>query len=1035
LTPPPQNYGFRDSSFCSFSTVPSVRSLARTELHFKETTLQLLCPNTFPVGSLDDASWNDALETIQFWARKVRKSKRGLEAAFQLLDRLVMELDMGGDDSDSAANREGLQQQHHSNNNNNNSNKATNAILTESLNQLVDAWRIAWNVSMKNASNEETITTTSTLIEEHDDEKDSNIPTPLEMMDRLLRYELRLQPLQPNIRTFNMILHAVANSKRHALPGNEDDPAVIAESMLDRLLIKQQDEDNHHTTDLNPSDLHAADLHPTNLKGDMSDVLDWSTTRHHSRHVSIRPNTVTFNTVIHAWAQSDHPEAPLKAEAVLRRMQQQQNQSDGTILAVPNVITYNSVLTAWVNSSSRHRQYHLLQAEQTIPQRCEELWREMKDEKQLKPNQTTYFLLLKAWADAAKHNEQAPERAHSILRQLLELYDPSSSTTSTTATEPLLNVQTDMIDATSTTMNDTNDDGYNMDEQELHYPLSRCYTMVISAYASRGQADQAEELLYDLCRRYNETKNTDFFPDVTCFNAVLDAWAKQGGGDVAARRAEAILQSIQRFSKEHGAMQLRPNVISFTCVLDAWARSRSKEAPERCQEILNQMQRLHQQGLADSKPDVRAYHVVIDCWAKSHKADAPEKAERLVLQMYRMANSGEDPDLKPDMACYNSVLNAWARHENRSEAADQAQSFFEKIISTYEKSRESGDNDPRLKPTLQTYTTLLAAWSRSTRPDGPEKAQAAYDDMVRRYMEGEVHLCPDVIVFNALLDAWAKAGKGHRAELLLNEMLEQVSQQQKQSKHDSTTNAPAPAATSSSSNRKVVIVPNARSFATVINAWSKSGKPDAAERAEGLLRKLQQLTSDGGLLAGRGAEYQPNIYCYNSTLQAWAKNSNPNAVERAAALMAEMVELNDANKKKHAATGASTTTQAAASVAPSTYSYTFYLQAVEKSNLSNKEQHVREVMNHMKEQGVKVDAPILRLVEKCTSSTTEATANTHAPRTRTPASRRPGTATLSAARPSRRPSSASDRPKVTTAQAAARHSVRPPRAASPRKKS
>jgi len=66
----------------------------------------------------------------------------------------------------------------------------------------------------------------------------------------------------------------------------------------------------------------------------------------------VTPNTIVYNSVLNCWAKSSHPEAPRRAEALLRRMQYF-HQIGINQIAKPDKISYNTVIIAWAKSDEK----------------------------------------------------------------------------------------------------------------------------------------------------------------------------------------------------------------------------------------------------------------------------------------------------------------------------------------------------------------------------------------------------------------------------------------------------------------------------------------------------------------------------------------------------------------------------------------------------------------------------------------------------------------------------------------------------------
>ena len=81
------------------------------------------------------------------------------------------------------------------------------------------------------------------------------------------------------------------------------------------------------------------------------------------------------------------------------------------------------------------------------------------------------------------------------------------------------------------------------------------------------------------------------------------------------------------------------------------------------------------------------------------------------------------------------------------------------------------------------------------------------------------------------------------------------------------------------------VKPNAVMYTSVIHAWANAGDPDRAE----LL--LKQMYED--YMLNGNSEVKPNKYSFNTVLAAWAKSPSQNALDSAETLLRKMIELND----------------------------------------------------------------------------------------------------------------------------------------------
>lgn len=68
----------------------------------------------------------------------------------------------------------------------------------------------------------------------------------------------------------------------------------------------------------------------------------------------VRPNLLSYNTVINSWAKSSMPESAARAESLLTRMlKRYKSESFSTIK--PDVVTFSSVLNALAKSKVQHK--------------------------------------------------------------------------------------------------------------------------------------------------------------------------------------------------------------------------------------------------------------------------------------------------------------------------------------------------------------------------------------------------------------------------------------------------------------------------------------------------------------------------------------------------------------------------------------------------------------------------------------------------------------------------------------------------------
>jgi len=123
----------------------------------------------------------------------------------------------------------------------------------------------------------------------------------------------------------------------------------------------------------------------------------------------VKPNAVTFNSVIHAWANAEGPGSGVRAERLLDRMIELSEAGDGDVS--PTAYTFSSVIDAHAKSTRKD----CGERAEEILGRLSELYLET-GKKVLRPNAVTYSAVLNAWAKSEKG--LTPPRAEALLRQM-----------------------------------------------------------------------------------------------------------------------------------------------------------------------------------------------------------------------------------------------------------------------------------------------------------------------------------------------------------------------------------------------------------------------------------------------------------------------------------------------------------------------------------------------------------------------------------------------------------------------------------------
>lgn len=145
-----------------------------------------------------------------------------------------------------------------------------------------------------------------------------------------------IQSVRPNGITYNTCLNAYAKS-------NEENAPQIAESILSRMELMFERGDKHiqpslisYSTVMNA---YAKRGYPYKVES----ILNVMNERYAKGEIREQPDIVMFNTAIAAWSKSNDPQAPLRAEKLLKAVMDHKKLK-------PKTITFNSVLMVWARN-------------------------------------------------------------------------------------------------------------------------------------------------------------------------------------------------------------------------------------------------------------------------------------------------------------------------------------------------------------------------------------------------------------------------------------------------------------------------------------------------------------------------------------------------------------------------------------------------------------------------------------------------------------------------------------------------------------
>jgi pentatricopeptide repeat protein len=550
------------------------------------------------------------------------------------------------------------------------------------------------------------------------------------------------------------------------------------------------------------------------------------------------PSVEMYNCLLLAWANSSQPDAPEQAQAILRRMQQGQQQPDEERMPKPDGTSYNIVLGCWSSSSDPNNK-------ERAADQAEALLRQMRAESRddVRMTSQSYKYVISALAKVGEG-----KRAEAWLTQLVKDYNHQFDAELKPDVEPFQSVLRAYslshhpdaalrAESVLTHMREL----YQSEHLDTQ-PNVWSYNIVMRCWARSKSSPEA----YQRAKAVLDDMPTHGIqPDTTSINTVLNACASSRNGN-ASQAQELLLEFYQRYV-EDPLRNPQPDVISFTTVLKALVKSKSPEAPDRAEELLYKLQELYESGWEQCRPDAVAFATVIQCWGKSKRQNAPEKAESLLREMLRLAEEEGQADMAPDTVCWNSAINAWALAGN----GEQAEALFTEMLANYIDDKQQS---AKAAPTIITFTAVLSAWAKTRHSaQAVERAELLLRRMEQLYQSGAlIDIKPNVVTYSIVLDCLAYAKRtsaAERAESILRKM-------------------------KASDDKDVQ--PNVVSYNSVIKAWSFTRRdPQAVPRVTALLKELLDQAEAGN------PKMRPNANTFGGVLKTLADSHVPDKEKRA----------------------------------------------------------------------------------------------------------------------------------------------------------
>jgi hypothetical protein len=438
-------------------------------------------------------------------------------------------------------------------------------------------------------------------------------------------------------------------------------------------------------------------------------------------------------------------------------------------------------------------------------------------------------------------------------------------------------------------------------------PTSLFYDMVLQAHALCDGGRPAAEAAQSLLQHMLQNEKAAAAPTAKTFNIVINAWAKSQVTD-AGKEAEKIFQMMETYHREQGKNQqsTAPNVRTLTGVMDAWANSGHHDASSRIMVILQHaVGKYNKANPAESSMplDLVVFHTVIRALTRTERnRQGAEKAEEVLRMLNELNNETNDENhrLAPTTQIYSLILHAWAQceaQEHKGDAARRAEDVLGYMVQLYRKGLD-------VKPNYRSFTTCIAAWANCAQvePNAPERAERLLQTLLDFYQETQdADLKPDTTAGNAVLTAWSRSKRPdapQRTEQALTNLKEfatpdLISYNCLLHAHGVAGNATEALALlewleTLAGQDQPELLPDVVSYNSVIHALAKSKSREAAVQAEDLLARMEEL-------AVSYPNVRPTNVTYTSVVNAWFHSSDPSPASHAYAMFQKLLAAHQAD--------------------------------------------------------------------------------------------------------------------------------------------
>jgi hypothetical protein len=610
------------------------------------------------------------------------------------------------------------------------------------------------------------------------------------------------------------------------------------------------------------------------------------------------PTLMHYNTVLNAWKKSSDADSGERATTLLRRMEEQNTATGGqhSLVPQPDRISYTTAMDALLrgpnfddmmermeavlerfegNPDVRRRPdavtynilFHTLfrrikeqtkrVAKEQIAEKMEDLLRRLKRSQHFRVVAGSrifryYNDCLRAWAYT--NSPSSAERAMGLLREMEEACStfPAARPNGTTYQSVLATISRSHDAAAVQTAREL---FQKMEESGVPCTvtaLNNFLGMLLNA-RFEGSIDEADDAFVEVIMERFRVARDDAFAYGWVFEGIFDHLNKEldtHKNEATARRIEKLFRALLEQSEDF-RLQTGPQMIRYyNQCLRAWAFARSPESTAHALRLLREIEERNSEQLGSDtgafvslQPDTKTFEYVLTCLTRAPDAISVKTARAIFR---KMDASGTPITL--------SVLNLFIRVLVKS-GVDGSLQEAERILKRVEDEFLAGRDS--LCPNDSSYDILLGGYIRSS--DGLRDADRILHHMrTLSKTTGNASLLPSVDMYKDVIKLWSKSMASDAMERV-DDLFQTMAEQTK---------------------------PSSKEYAALQAAWGRSNRPDAPQHVESILVRMQEEYEKG-----KNPMARPTVENFCFVIKSWAASKQEGSAERADAILKRLEDL------------------------------------------------------------------------------------------------------------------------------------------------